>query len=590
MNPRHDQLKALAKLSGDYRLNEFQKYCKKIKRNTLKALLNETMTWQVSDEGLVYTGPYLFYVLRSGAARGLSYFVDFLVAKGALLTGSLSMGTEKITDSGINLVHASVLFECGDLYHYFKSHGVPVDSKTTLGESVLTYGDRNYDFFIQLLDDLQKVGLLDDLASHVMPDGKNIFNYFFDRTSKVKFAYQLFLKVPRVYRKTVLNTDQMRNGARAALGNTDYLAMLFASPSVMSLSEARNLRSYAHHNTQGVDEAFNSAEKFNRLQGKLPAVDIEGDPRLSAIALYIKNVLNHRENLQRLVTRLSRELEDEIKLTCNDVRLAEVSSDYDCRVIDDYIYPIPKLNYKKLHKHAHLPKLLLSILRQHDIGWHSTKWFGFVPEDVANPRISQGDFFIESQFGIGVLHGKYSHMIQWVLLIYAIEEGLIPVPSDVTVKALIACLVEKKSNDGGYLWQSVLDSKYSQCFTFSDPYRVCSLIAIGFFGEGCAALERAVRDSFCSDYLQWLAAYNEVLSEPYSPLDFQKLLHISYIHEFATSKHLFGVNNRRLDAKFSHQNGSYRAYSMFAIGNRYSTVIEKDYEMKLCVSPQPSRN
>jgi hypothetical protein len=86
-------------------------------------------------------------------------------------------------------------------------------------------------------------------------------------------------------------------------------------------------------------------------------------------------------------------------------------------------FPIPNDDYPKIKKGSALQSFLVSLFQSVGLAKKCYKWTGFVPEDISNKMIANGDFFKEDRFEAGLFHGTYSHMFQLVILIYAIQSG-----------------------------------------------------------------------------------------------------------------------------------------------------------------------
>lgn len=215
------------------------------------------------------------------------------------------------------------------------------------------------------------------------------------------------------------------------------------------------------------------------------------------------------------------------------------------------------------------------------MGQQSRKWFGHIPEALANPMIRNGDLFLESQFGIGVLHGKFSHMIQWALLILGIRENIIKTEPGITPKSIINYLINHRTETPAgniSLFSITMDVQYRTSNTFQDPYRLCSLISTGKFTNHCRVLEVYLRDSFCSSYLQWLRAFNAESQCQVTPHAFSTLLNLSSTNKFIPSTYAIQAHNELVLKKSN--SGKSNIHGFFShlqkIDEAYA-ILEKDY-------------
>jgi len=75
-----------------------------------------------------------------------------------------------------------------------------------------------------------------------------------------------------------------------------------------------------------------------------------------------------------------------------------------------------------------LNKILLEKEQKHGINQDPDApvfFSGFVPADIASQYVKEGNIFSEYNYIGNLLHGKYSHRLQWYIILTAIEQGLI---------------------------------------------------------------------------------------------------------------------------------------------------------------------
>lgn len=381
-----------------------------------------------------------------------------------------------------------------------------------------------------------------------------------------------------------LSEKQLKEYARMALNAPEKqiaIKVLLSHPTALRLFERQKQAFMQRDEGKGKSSLFPNSVVIQRyLSQNTTRFRAKHPTMMKAITDYLI-VMNDPNIARVLLTRLSNELTKEIVCAGKLAAFQNASTQYTYQIIDAIMYPIPTDHYRKINKGGLLTQLLLKILQTADMGHRSTKWFGFIPADDANESIRQGHLFVESQFGIGTLHGKYSHMIQWVMLIYAVEMGYIKLPKDITPKSIIQTLVTEKTDNGEeYLWQHVLDRLIPSAYFPSDPYRLISLLSTGSFGDDCATLEVYLRDSFCDSFLQWVKAYQNTYPEKISPITFAKLLSAVDINFFSTTNYMIAANNERHEIKLKQETTHHTTNIKLFDGiekKRYAMIIEKSH-------------
>ncbi len=110
---------------------------------------------------------------------------------------------------------------------------------------------------------------------------------------------------------------------------------------------------------------------------------------------------------------------------------------------------------------------------------------GFVNPKIANAIVENGALFKE-QFlmGSALLHGLYSHYLQWYLFSVAIEKNVITFQEEITLRDMLTAMIEVKTNTGSVLWSAIIDFIVSpNCcniepngFNLGSPHRLNSLV------------------------------------------------------------------------------------------------------------------
>ncbi len=168
-----------------------------------------------------------------------------------------------------------------------------------------------------------------------------------------------------------------------------------------------------------------------------------------------KNILNASKNIElgkvflkistllqntALCIKLLKSLEEKLSLR---FAAAGLDPQFHLQQADDIIFfnlPWPLKSTPDLPKTENiLNSVLLEKERQYDINQDEDSpisFAGFVEEDVANQYVKNGHIFTEYNYIGNLLHGKYSHRLQWSIVITAIEEKLLDI-GNISIKDLL---------------------------------------------------------------------------------------------------------------------------------------------------------
>lgn len=223
---------------------------------------------------------------------------------------------------------------------------------------------------------------------------------------------------------------------------------------------------------------------------------------------------------------------------------------FDFRLIGDLMYPIPASGYTGIKKHKALSELLFAIFKEHGLAEQAVKWIGFIPNEKANEHVIKGSFFTEGTYGVGLLHGKLAHMLQRVLLIYAIEDGTINLTFQfnnkshlLTVNDIFEGLVSIDDYNQKKLWLSVQDQRPRELKLFTAPHRLTTTIMSEGHASGLPALATSLIDSFGKGFNEYLKAYRE--NTPFSEINLERFIgHLSDL-----TLDLFSINPALIKAE-----------------------------------------
>ncbi len=205
---------------------------------------------------------------------------------------------------------------------------------------------------------------------------------------------------------------------------------------------------------------------------------------------------------------------------------------FDFRVMAKTYYPLPRENsmftkhsrtapYHK--KHSALQEFLLLLLRKHGMGDRAIKWLGFVPRQLANEHVADGNLILEGKYNsVSVLHGALPHMLQLAIMIYAIEAGDISLHYE--ENGVIGCLTVNDLNrsqvsipsvrhPNASIFADIRDNRYFNRVSFVDPHRLVSVIMHDGEALGMTALSHYVTDSFCKSIWKFFLTVKKCIPE-----------------------------------------------------------------------------
>jgi len=111
-----------------------------------------------------------------------------------------------------------------------------------------------------------------------------------------------------------------------------------------------------------------------------------------------------------------------------------------------------------------LPNIIGEKLSKHGIGSGTPPFFsGFIQTEEANKIVKNQEIFCELPYtGNFILHGLYSHLIQWYILAVAYEKGILKFNGNLSLSDMLAASVDvsdEKYNSS--LWVHLFDSENS---------------------------------------------------------------------------------------------------------------------------------
>jgi hypothetical protein len=331
------------------------------------------------------------------------------------------------------------------MYHDLIRRGITPLTVPAAGVHPLAFAFESLEFFEFVVQSIPTFDPEGKCISEKDNHGNNIFNHLFKSGGKIYLIAYLSDRYEEIYLNTQLDEANFVEVARSALyypAKNSQHRMIFKHPLFQTLHQRSREACLTNMLTRDKSSLFIYGLN-STLKAPLRQLKTQNPSMCRAVIRYL-SILSNPQTVKDLLTRLSKELSCEIANAGKTTLFENTSTAFAYEAVHHYLYPIPKSNYQKINKDSLLTELLLKILKTANLGERATKWVGFIEENISNARIYAGDLFLESQFGIGVFHGKYAHMIQWVILIYAIEAGLFADLTNPNAKSIIQCLVTTK--------------------------------------------------------------------------------------------------------------------------------------------------
>jgi len=162
------------------------------------------------------------------------------------------------------------------------------------------------------------------------------------------------------------------------------------------------------------------------------------------------------------------------------------------------------------HTHGLLHFLIRKKLQSHGVEKQNELYTfsGFVNSELANSIIRNGSLFKE-QFLMGnsLIHGIYSHYLQWYVIAAAIEKNILVFQDNITLRDLLSAAVEVKLKGYNSIWERCFDfvsvprfNKDCSDFNIGSPHRLNSLL---FFADDIPHLRGYLVNSFLKNILKF---------------------------------------------------------------------------------------
>lgn len=240
----------------------------------------------------------------------------------------------------------------------------------------------------------------------------------------------------------------------------------------------------------------------------------------NALVIY-RDLLDNIPKCFQLLQKLERAVANEIQRNYPQNTLQNIhSNDYNLVEHHGMQWPLPKESYKPVKLNSLLSRVIMHEMQGFGFAKSSYKWYGFLQTEIANQHVANGDYFTENTLDLNsLLHGKYSHPIQLLILMYAVEEGLIPLEYEEGLKLEISDLLLALVTKNEYQdmpWTKINDRLYTERPSFSGPQFLHSTLLVYGEQEGLLLLGSALKNSFFKAVTRSMNFYNTYFKGEFS--------------------------------------------------------------------------
>lgn len=220
---------------------------------------------------------------------------------------------------------------------------------------------------------------------------------------------------------------------------------------------------------QCIDASNNCQLLYNRsLSGELSK-----DDQYLYTAAQIHALLNNTALCVYLLSTFELELKNAWHEQFPNDSIANISGDYYLFTAGSITWKIAR-NMPEFSSNSFLNRQIIKFLQKRGLGEHGVKLNSFAPHQLFEETIRSGRFFTERNTNPHfLLHGKVTHMIQYIITILACEAKIISLPEGGSYQDLLAALFKcklKKDNEIIDLWSDVFDTSNRALPTFTDPF------------------------------------------------------------------------------------------------------------------------
>lgn len=205
------------------------------------------------------------------------------------------------------------------------------------------------------------------------------------------------------------------------------------------------------------------------------------------------------------------------------------------------------------------------------------KFHGYVSNTIADDIVADGNSYMDGQLGIGLFHGKYSHLFQDVLLICGMQDKKINSEFNndfIAPHEIMAGIIKYQC------WTTVRDTRINDKVSFIDPHRINSIIMTQGENLKLPVLQAYSVDNFCMAAPKLLKLYNNKTT-PYGrpPTGLSEFFGIMKFYDLRTFFTIDGAEWTQLNRETSKKSYIHANYNTFVVAEpKYK--VNKDFIVK----------
>lgn len=260
---------------------------------------------------------------------------------------------------------------------------------------------------------------------------------------------------------------------------------------------------------------------------------------------------------------------------------------YQFEMIDGLSYPIPNERFVGIHNRKSLPEFLILLLNKYHLAKNAYKWVGLIPVGVAKEMFAAGEFITEDPIGHTLFHGKLSHMLQYAIIVYAMEHGVIHRDYMANGKRANITMADILNTLGNHLKlrEEVLDIRYPETISFSDPFRMNSIIMEKGEQLQCKFLADYLINSFCKGINKRFEACKNIYNLPINDMTlFSEQSKDFVIESFTDTPQSINYAKQRELNKKTEGASKNKSSFFYAEGEKYA-VVHKEFNPYSQFSP-----
>lgn len=326
-------------------------------------------------------------------------------------------------------------------------------------------------------------------------------------------------------------------------------------------------------------------------------LDIENlssrDDALKLANAYCHAILSHPKHSEKLLEDINVDFGKYYRTNNPDHPFPFVpDNQFEYRKIQGIKMPVPKIDSDYFNEHSNtlndkrsaLKHYLCYVIRKEKgLGDIFVRWVGVVEYSEANKNVENNDIIIESSASrISTLHGVYTHALQLIMLLFAINSKLIPLTYTVNqekitllAKEIFACQTRLRTIDNLTLWAHIRDGRLFNGLSFTDPHHLSSYIMQR--GNNIDLLSNYLIDSTCKSFAK---LYLSIKSRQKDFIDYKTFIKIFLRQDMYQT---LPINSSTREAINKYE-GDPSRFSVFSVKSKTS-IPEEFAVVKLKLNP-----